>query len=311
MDWDNLRFVLAVADAGGLTAAGRSLRVDPATVSRRLDALEHEVKAKLFHRTRQGLEPTSAGAKLVAHARRMAEEVAAVELALSAEDRGIGGTVSITATDAVAEGFLAPAIASFRARQPGIVIEVVTDIRFLDLARREADVALRLARPQQGDLRVRRLGTVGYGFYASPAYLARHGTPTPAAGFAGHGLVDWPEDYAVIPQPAWMRTVAGAAETAMRSNSATARRAAATAGVGIALLPCLTADGDPALVRIPWPDVPPLELFLVTHRDVAGIPRVRAVLDHLAEEARRLAPRLEGVRRGPADAPPGPPAAGG
>jgi DNA-binding transcriptional LysR family regulator len=306
LDWDNLRFVLAVADAGGLTAAGRTLRVDPATVSRRLDALEHELRAKLFHRTRQGLEPTSAGARLVVHARRMAEEVAAVELGLSAEDKGIGGTVAITATEPIAEGFLAPAIATFRSRHPGIAIEVVTDIRFLDLARREADVALRLARPRQGDLRIRRLGTVGYGLYAAADYLARHGAPDPATGFAGQRLVDWPADYAVIPQTDWLRSVAAGAETAMRSNSATARRAAAAAGVGLALLPCLTADGDPALVRIPWPDVPPLELFLVTHRDVAGIPRVRAVLDHLAEEARRLAGHLAGVRSGPAGAPPHP-----
>jgi DNA-binding transcriptional LysR family regulator len=294
VDWDHLRFVLAVADAGGLTAAGRVLKVDPATVSRRLDALEHAMKAKLFHRTRQGLDPTPAGAKLVAHARRMAEEVAALEIALSAEDRGLAGTVVITATEPIAEGFVVPAIPSLQARHPGIAIEVVTDIRFLDLARREADVALRLARPDQGDLRVRRLGTVAYGLYASAGYLATFGRPDLARGFAGHRLVDWPANYTVIPQPAWLRSVAGSAEIALRSNSATARRAGAAAGVGLALLPCVTADSDRALVRIAMEGVPSLDLWLVTHRDVGRIPRIRAVLDHLADEARRLAPRLEG-----------------
>lgn len=279
MDWDHLRFVLAVADAGGLSAASRALRVDPATVGRRLDALEAELKCKLFHRSRTGLEATGAGAKLVEHARRIAQEVQALDLDLSAEDRGLAGTVTITTTEAVAAGFLTPALPAFQARHPGIALEIVTDIRTLDLSRREADIALRLARPHQGDLKLRRLGDVEYALYASPAYLAA--APQP------HRLIDWPLDYTIIPQVPWLRAQMAGSVVTLRSASAIVRMAAASSDAGVALLPCLLADRNPALARLPSDPAPAQELWLVSHRDLARVPRVRAVLDFLAGIARR------------------------
>ncbi len=293
MDWDHLRLVLAVADAGGLSQAARALGVDPATITRRLDAAEAHLRCKLFHRSRRGLEPTAAGTKLVALARRMDAEVRAVGLSLSAEDRGLSGSVVITATEAVAAGLVAPALPEFRRRHPGITVEIATDIRLFDLGRREADIALRLSRPLQGDLKLRRLGAVGYGLYAAPGYLADRGQPQAADGFAGHDLIDWPADYTVIPQVPWLRGLAWAATVVMRSNSASARAAAAAAGSGIALLPRLTADADAGLVRLDA-GPPAQELWLVSHRDLAQVPRVRAMLDHLAAVARAAGPRLGG-----------------
>lgn len=291
-DWDDLRFALAVADAGGLSAAGRALRVDPATIGRRLDALEASLGCKLFHRRRQGLAPTPAGGKLILHARRIEAEVRAADFALSPEDKGLAGTVVVTTTEPIAAGFVAPALPGFEKQHPGIAVEVKTDIRALDLGRREADIALRLARPTQGDLRGRRLGQVGYGLYASRAYLDRRGTP--AGVFAGHLLIDWPVDYTAIPQVPWLRRVAAGAGVVLRSNSAMTRRAAAASGAGIALLPCVLADLDPALVRIAGETPPRQDLWLVTHRDLARVPRIRATLEYLASTARRSARRLAG-----------------
>lgn len=291
-DWDDLRFALAVADAGGLSAAGRALRVDPATIGRRLDGLESGLKCKLFHRRRQGLVPTPAGAKLILHARRIEGEVSALGFEMSAEDRGLAGTVVITTTEPIAAGFVAPALPAFEAKHPGIAVEVKIDIRTLDLGRREADIALRLARPTQGDLRGRKLGQVGYGLYASSGYLDRHRMP--AAAFAGHKLIDWPVDYTVIPQVPWLRRVASDATVVLRSNSAMTRRAAAAAGAGIALLPSILADLDPALVRIASEAPPKQDLWLVTHRDLARVPRIRATLEFLANLAKRSAKRLAG-----------------
>ena len=293
MDWDDLRFALAVADAGGLSAAGRALRVDPATIGRRLDGLEASLKCKLFHRRRQGLVPTPAGAKLILHARRIEGEVQALSFEMSAEDRGLAGTVVITTTEPIAAGFVAPALPAFEAKHPGIAVEVKTDIRTLDLGRREADIALRLARPTQGDLRGRKLGQVGYALYASRDYLDRRGAPAP--GFAGQLLIDWPVDYTVIPQVPWLRRVATAATVVLRSNSAMTRRAAATSGAGIALLPCILADLDPVLVRIESEAPPKQDLWLVTHHDLARVPRIRATLEFLAALAKRSAKRLAGV----------------
>jgi DNA-binding transcriptional LysR family regulator len=297
MDWDNLRFVLAVADAGGLSAAARALRVDTATVSRRLDALEAELSCKLFHRSRQGLRSTGAGQKLLAHARRIEAEVRALGFALSAEDRGLDGTVVITATEPIASGLVVPALPAFRARHPAIALELVTDIRALDLGRREADVALRLLRPHQGDLKLRKLGAVGYALYASQAYLDRHGMPDPADGCAGHALIDWPVPYTIIPQVPWLREQAARATVVLRSTSAMTRLAAAASGTGIALLPCVIADPDPRLVRVPSAPSPMQDLWLVTHRDLARVPRIRAVLELLGDAARRAARRLSGAAK--------------
>lgn len=297
MDWDHLRFVLAVAETGGVSAAARRLGVDAATVSRRLDAIEAALRCKLFHRTRRGLTPTEAGAKLVSPAQRIAAEFSRLDLELTAEDRGIAGPVVVTATEAIAAGFLAPALPRLAARHPGIAVELVTDIRTLDLARREADIALRLARPRLGDLKVRRLGEVAYALYAGRDYLARAGMPELRARCEGHALIDWPLDYTIIPQVPWLRGVAAAARVTMRSGSAVARLAACRAGLGIALLPCVLADGDATLQRLGPATPPPQELWLVTHRDLARMPRIRVVLDFIAAEARRARPRLRGVRR--------------
>ena len=297
MDWDHLRFVLAVADAGGLSAAARALRVDTATVSRRLDALEAELSCKLFERSRQGLKSTSAGAKLLTHARRIDGEVRALGFELSAEDRGLDGTVVVTATEPIASGLVVPALEAFRTRHPGIALELVTDIRALDLGRREADIALRLLRPHQGDLRLRKLGTVGYGLYVSQAAVERHGMPDPRKGCAGHDLIDWPVPYTIIPQVPWLREQAAQAKVALRSSSAMTRLAAAAAGVGIALLPRVIADPDPRLVRVPSETPPVQDLWLVTHRDLAKVPRIRAVLDFLTDTARRAARRLNGAAK--------------
>lgn len=292
LDWDDLRFALAVADAGGLSAAGRALRVDPATIGRRLDGLEAGLKCKLFHRRRQGLVPTPAGAKLIQHARRIEEEVRAVGFEMSAEDKGLAGTVVITTTEPIAAGFVAPALPDFAVRHPGIAVEVKIDIRALDLGRREADIALRLARPTQGDLRGRKLGQVGYGLYASRDYLDRRGKPS--AGYEGQLLIDWPLDYTVIAQVPWLRKIAALATVVLRSNSAMTRRAAAASGAGIALLPCILADLDPALVRVQSEAPPKQDLWLVTHRDLARVPRIRVTLEYLAETAKRSARRLAG-----------------
>ncbi len=141
-------------------------------------------------------------------------------------------------------------------------------------------------------MRGRKLGQVGYALYASSGYLDRHRQVV--AGFTGHKLIDWPVDYTVIPQVPWLRRTAAEATVVLRSNSAMTRRAAAASGAGIALLPCILADLDPGLVRIKSEAPPKQDLWLVTHRDLARVPRIRATLEFLAATARRSAKRLAG-----------------
>lgn len=291
MDWNNLRLVLAVADGGGLSAAGRVLGLDPGTIGRRLDAMEADLGCKLFHRSRRGLMPTGAGLKLVARARRIDEEVRALGLELSPEDRGLQGVVTITATEVVSKCVLAPSLRQFRERHAGITLEIVSEIRKLDLGRREADIALRLTRPEEGDLRVRRLGSVAYALYGTSAYFDAFGPVNVCQpnGLEGHAIIDWPESYTVIPQVPWLRSRAGNARVVLRSCSAVTRLACVRAGLGLALLPCMMADQEAGLVRLPMPEEPPAQdLWLVTHRDLANVPKVRVTLDFISDVVRRM-----------------------
>ena len=300
LNWDYLRLLLVIADKGGLSAASRIMRLDPGTVGRRLNLLETQVGCKLFFRTRRGLEPTSAGQKLCARARRMDDEVNAIWLELSAEDRGLRGHVSITATEATITGLIAPSLKSFRDRHPEIWVELISDLRVLDLGRREADIAVRFVRPHKGELRVRRFGSVGNDLYASPDYIKRYGIPQEndsATAFHGHLTIGWPVSQTALPLARWIARIAGNAVTVLRSDSVAIRLAAAQAGVGIALLPCIAADNAPGLVRLQWrADPAPIQdLWLVSHNDVARIPRVRAVLEFIALVGKRGRPALLGL----------------
>jgi DNA-binding transcriptional LysR family regulator len=150
-------------------------------------------------------------------------------------------------------------------------------------------------RPHEGDLKIRRLGSVAYALYASPGYVEKHGTPDPRTGCKGHALIDWPLPYTIIAQVPWLRDHARNAMVVLRSSSAMTRLAAAVGGAGVALLPCVIADGDPRLVRVKSEVPPAQDLFLATHRDLAAVPRIRATLAFLAEIARRGAKRLAGT----------------
>ncbi len=194
---------------------------------------------------------------------------------------GLSGTVRLTMTQALADRFLIPRLGPLRAAHPDLDLEVITDNRALSLARREADLAIRLARPQQGDLIGRRLATLGYGLYAAPD--------------APDALVGYDETLADLPEAAWLTQHGGGRRVAFRANSVLGQMAAAVAGFGAALLPCMLAEGEPGLVRLPLPG-PPLtrEAWLLVHRDRKDVPRVRAVIDHLTALFERERARLEG-----------------
>lgn len=295
LDWDDLKVALAVAEARSLSGGARALGVDVATVARRLERLEAALGARLFQRDNRGLSPTSAGEKLAAHVARMEAEVHDIRSNLDAADLGLAGTVAVTTTDVLACHLIAPALGRLQVQHPGIAIEIATDIRTLNLSRREADIALRLARPEQASLLARKVGEVGYALYATRGYLKSAGQPDIAAGCPGHRLVDWPEDYTIIPQVPWLRRLAKEATVVLRANSAHARHQATMAGLGLGLLPCVMVGAKDGLVRLDTPEpAPSLELWLAAHQDQARVPRVRVVLDFLADTAMGERSRLVG-----------------
>lgn len=297
MNWDDLRYFLAVASEGSLSGAARVMRVNPATVSRHVDALEQRLAVRLFDRRQDGYLTTPAGEKLLERARIIEDEMFALSRAFDAEDQGLTGTVSVTATESLTVPFLIPNLPRLRERHPGIRLQLVSDYRMLNLSRREADVAIRLARPEQGDLVVRRIGEMGFGLYASQAYLDTAGTPRTTGELAGHAMIDWLDGYPETKPVSWFREVMGDRPPVFATNPASGRLAAARAGMGITLVPCMVSEGWSGLVRVlPEVEIPAVDLWLLVHRDLSRIARIRAVLDFIHERAGLEAYRLSGAR---------------
>lgn len=294
VNWDDFRYFLAVAAEGSLSAAARVLRVNPATVSRHVDALEERLAVRLFDRRQDGYTVTPAGEKLAERARAIESEIFALSRAFDAEDRGLTGTVSVTATESLTVPFLIPNLPHLRDRHPGIRLQLVSDYRLLNLSRREADVAIRLARPQQGDLVVRKIGSMGFGLYASQAYVAAQGMPDSVADLKEHAVIDWLDGYPESAPVIWLRQVLEGRSAAFATNPASGRLAAAKAGIGIALVPCMVSEGSGLVRVLPEVEIPCVDLWLLVHRDLARIARVRAVLDFIHDRARADADRIGG-----------------
>jgi DNA-binding transcriptional LysR family regulator len=277
VDWEDVRFFTALARHGTLAAAARSLKVTHATVARRLANFEAALGRPLFTRGAAGFALNAAGAAALAEAAQM--EMAACALADKRELPGnIAGSVRITLARVLADGFLAERLAPLQARHPELDIELVATSRNLSLARREAEIALRLARPSSGELLARRVMTLDYGFFAAPEYAARlvRGEQPVFIAF------DDGSEY--VPEAAWAQKFLSGRRVLLRANSQFAQALAARAGRGVALLPALVARSLGGLVTVPFDDSPPpRELWLLMRPDVARLARVRTVADHLVE----------------------------
>jgi DNA-binding transcriptional LysR family regulator len=294
IDWDDLRFLLALSRHRTLTAAAAVLGVTQPTVGRRLAALERRLRAKLFRSTPQGAELSSVGEALVRRAQRMeAEALEATRLA-SGRDEGVQGRLSVTASEWLVVRVLGPGLRYLLQAHPGLRVDCVASARWANLARGEADIALRPAAFQQQAVFQRELARVAYGLYASGEYLQRHGSPDFGCGCAGHLLLTMDEEVPIADTP-WLREVAPEARVVARSNGREALAVMAAAGLGLACLPRLVGDQTAGLSLLSPPvPAPERRLWLGVHRDVRHLARVRAAIGHLTELFRELQPALAG-----------------
>ena len=285
LDWDDLRFFLAIARTGSLTSAARELRVTQSTVGRRLASLESSLGARLLHRTPEGYVLTLAGEAILGQAERVEAEALSVERAVGGRDAQLEGVVRVTAVETLASHVLAPCFCALQRRSPEIVLELLAEVRHLSLAMREADVAVRLSRFEQHDLVARRIGGLAYGLYASPAYLERHGEPDFGAGCPGHRLVTGLDGSEVPQQVAgWLAEVAPRATVAMRTDSPEAQLQAALCGEGMACLARVRGDADERRLRRVRPPQAAVaaDIWLAVHKDNRRTPRIRLVMDAIA-----------------------------
>ncbi len=285
--WDDMRTVLAIAQAGSLSGAARELGVSHATVFRRLGAIEQRLGVKLFDRGRDGYAPTSAGEDVAEAAGRIEAEVVGVERRVAGRDLLPSGTLRVTTTDTLLNGLLSPIFADFRRSYPEISLEIAVSNVLLSLSRREADLAVRPTQSPPENLVGRRVGSIAQAVYGASAVFARDGE-TPALE-----AVDWigPDETLWYRQlDAWMKEQGHDAQCHYRVDSLQGMLAGVRDGIGVAVLPCYLADGDARLVRLS-DTLPELanDLWLLTHPDLRRVERIRTFMEFVATAVRERA----------------------
>ena len=290
-DWNDLRYLIAVADTGSTLAAGRALRVSQTTVARRVAALEESLALTLFERLQTGYAITEPGAVLLELARNVEHAATQVQNSASAAVRDISGTVRLTTIEIYAVIILPPILRDLHEAHPGIRIELDTSEEPRDLHAGAADIALRgTAEPTGGGLVGRRIAYDPWTLYCSRSYAEAHGVPRTRAELAGHQLIGGGGDKVWRRYRAWLQSNGLEEGIAMHHDSVTGLLAAVHSGFGLAVLPSFVADRDPELVRC----LPPRPedkgaLWLLTHERLRHTPRVRAVVDFLARHLTLLA----------------------
>ncbi|BDC44287.1 LysR family transcriptional regulator [Paraburkholderia terrae] len=282
MNWDDARIFVALHRERTLRAAARSLDIDQATVGRRLAALEHTLGATLFLRTSGGYELTPVGKIAIRAAEAMEQSAHDLVRHTQGVDKRLAGEVKLSTTDALAQEFVMPAIERLHMKHPDVSVMLDTTTQVLNLAKREADIAIRTVKPRNPDLLARRVASWEVGLFASPEYLRRHGEPAPGERFAGHDLVVYQPYFAKARVPEFLGEPLTDGRIVARLNTNLTLRAALRAGLGISPLPVPMAERD-GLVRI-WPDRSndaPYEIWLVTHQDLRHTARIRVTIDEI------------------------------
>ena len=276
VDWEDIRHFLAVAQGGTLSAAARSLKVDHATVSRRLAALETALDVRLVDRLPRSCRLTTIGKQVFERAMEMDAGAHGIARLVKAAHAPLVGRVTLSAPPVLVAHLLAEQLARFRAKYPDIRLSLSAQGQQVSLSRREADVAVRLVQPDEAGSVTRKVGTMAFGLYAhrSYAYLAAP---------ERWQFIAFDQSFAHMPQQSWLLGIAGDRPVVCELNHIGEHLITARAGVGVAGLPYFLGDKDRDLVRI-HDHVPSFarDIWLVVHRDLRKTPMVRAVMDFVA-----------------------------
>ncbi|MGV8988023.1 MAG: LysR family transcriptional regulator [Cypionkella sp.] len=295
-DWNDLRFLLAVADAGSTLAAARALGVNQSTVQRRLAELEDRLGDRLVERLTSGYQLTALGSAVLPQARAVAEAIDTFAQAVHDKGRAQGCVVRVTCPEPIAfrldkSGF----IERFHKANPGLKVEFVLSDKYVDLAKGEADVALRSGDTDDNVLVGRKIADSLWAIYASRDYVAQHGAPATISDLVNHPLIGFEESMTRHRIVTWLHEVAPHATYAARNTSVLGLIYAAKASVGMAPLPMALGDAEADLIRVLGP-VPALTRpwRILTHPDQRHLPRVEAFFDFVLSETEALRPILTG-----------------
>ncbi len=294
MNWDDLRYFLAIAETGSLTGAAERLAVNHSTVYRRIGQFEADLDVRLFERHADGYQLTAAGEEMRASAKRVDAEFNALDRRVPSRQVALNGAVVVTTTDTLAATFLGPHFAAFQRTYPGISLEVVLDPQRQSLSKRQADVAIRETRAPPEALFGQRIADIAFAVYGS---RDPDGRLDFRDDFDTAPWLVYDDSLADLPAAKWLRDTVAGKSIALRANNLLALLGAAKASMGITVLPCFMGDAEPTLAR--WtPALPDFasELWLLAHKDLRRTACVGAFLDYMSEAMTGDRDLLEGFR---------------
>jgi len=280
LNWDNLRYVLMVANKGSISAAARELEVNRTTVLRRIDKFQQDLNCRIFDRTDNGYVLTTEAEKMITAAREVENTLFNMQRQIAGHELKLEGELRVTTTDSFMLSVLAPHLASFRKKHPHIIVDLLVTNSVLDLNRRDADVAIRPTQQPGGRLVGRRLCDVEFGVYASPA-AAPYWQPD---GIRPARWIGFADSLLATPVGAWFDSFVDRGQICMRCDSFVAMRIAAETGIGFALLPRFLGD-DSGILESRELDTAELTtgLWILTHPDLVRSARVHAFVEHISE----------------------------
>lgn len=277
-DWNDIPLLLALAQAGSMSAASRKLGVETSTISRRVAAAEAALGTRLFIRSNLGYQPTDAGQVFIDRAQNAIGEVQSLLQATRAEAEGICGPVRITAVNVLFDYWMVDRIPALLQLHPDLQLQLIPDNGNLSFTRREADFALRVAQPtEDAALLMRKVGEVGFGVYGAERYAELPREDWGRQPWLGYGA-----DLAHLPEMQWLRQWNPAPPQPLQCSDVLTLMQACKAGLGLAMLPSFVADANGLRRLDPGPELR-RDLWLLSHRDAANIKRFRAVADWLTE----------------------------
>ena len=283
-DWNQVRAFLVTAEEGSFSAASRALGLTQPTLGRQVAALEERLGVTLFERLGRSLSLTQSGLELLEHVRAMGDAAGRIALSASGQSQRIEGHVCITATDIVSMHLLPPALMQLRNMAPGIEVEVVASNEVRDLRRREADIAIRHARPEQPDLIAKLLRELSIRLYASTDYLDHLGRPSSLGDLAEAVFIGFDRSGRLLTRLKQMGLPLEKDNFRLTSESGAVAWEMVKHGLGVGVMAEDVADQTPG-VECVLPDLDPIlvPVWLVTHRELHTSRRIRLVFDVLAE----------------------------
>lgn len=296
MNWDDIRIFLAVARQGSLTAAGVHLAMSASSVSRHIEELESQLGAALFLRSQAGYTLSDAGLEILADAQQAENSLIDITRKASGSTQRLFGTVRVGLPENLATHLIFPEISRFIRKYPNISLEFVTNVSLTNLTRREADISLRLVRPETGSFVVSRVAQMATALYASSEYLAKFPFDRQLKG-KGHFAVSWDEMFEYLQASTWLNKQLPQASITIRTTTLQSQLAACMGGAGLSVLPCFIADSVPNLIRVMAPtEVFTQDIWLTMHHDISKLSRIRAVAKFLQETMQHNNDRLLGLK---------------